>query len=72
MLLGPLANGSKILRKIVTRWLIYLPSNKLFFYISFLVRNYYHHRYIWPMPLSMKEVFYYVGIVLKHDKKYIE
>ena len=72
MLLGTLANGSRLLRRIILKWLIRLPPNKIFFYTSFLVRNYYYYRHIWPMSLSTKEFFSYVGLVFKHDKKYIE
>lgn len=72
MLLGTLANGSKLLRKIILKWLIYLPPNQAFFYLSFLVRNYYNYRYIWPMPLNIKEFFGMVGLVRQHDKRYIE
>lgn len=72
VLLGALANGSRILRKLVLKYFIFLPSNKLFFYISFLVRNYYSYRHIWPMSLSAKEFFGYVKLVLRHDRKYIE
>jgi radical SAM superfamily enzyme YgiQ (UPF0313 family) len=71
VLLGTLANGSRILRGIILKWLVYLPVNKVFFYVSFVVRNYYNYRYIWPIPLSAKEFFGYVKVVLKHDKKYL-
>lgn len=70
VLLGTLANGSRILRWIILKWLIYLPINRAFFYISFIVRNYYNYRYIWPIPLSAKEFFSYVKVVIKHDEKY--
>lgn len=72
MLLGPLANGSRLLRGIVLKWLIYWPPNKLFFYISFLVRNYYNYCHIWPIPLSIGEFFRLVGVVRRHDRRYIE
>lgn len=72
MLLGPLANGSPWLRKIILKWLIYLPPNKLFFYLSFLVRNYYNYCHIWPMPLNAKEFFRLLGVVREHDRRYIE
>lgn len=71
LLLGTLTNGSRLLRKIILKWLIYLPPNKIYFYISFIVRNYYHYRYIWPLKLNLKEFFSYAGIAFKHDKKYI-
>jgi radical SAM superfamily enzyme YgiQ (UPF0313 family) len=72
VLLGTLANGSRILRALILKFLIYLKPNRLFFYISFLSRNYYNYRYIWPLPLSFKEFFGVTGIVLRHDKKYIQ
>lgn len=72
MLLGTLANGSKPLRKIITKLLIYWPPNKVFFYLSFIVRNYYNYRYIWPIPLNIKEFFEMVGVVRQHDRRYIE
>jgi hypothetical protein len=71
MLLGSLASGSKILRWPVLKWLIYLKPNKIYFYISFIVRNYYHYRHIWPMSLNIKEFFRYVRMVFKHDRKYV-
>lgn len=72
VLLGVLANGSKILRGIILKRLIYMHPNKIFFYLSFIVRNYYNYRHIWPMGLNIKEFFEYVRLVLRHDKKYIE
>ena len=72
MLLGTLAVGSKILRKPILNWLIYWPPNKLFFYLSFLVRNYYYYCHIWPMSLDFWQFLKTVKLVLKHDRRYIE
>jgi radical SAM superfamily enzyme YgiQ (UPF0313 family) len=72
VLLGVLANGSRLLRGIILKRLIHMPPNKAFFYISFVVRNYYNYRHIWPMSLTVGEFLKYVRLVLRHDKKYIE
>jgi hypothetical protein len=72
MLLGPIAGKNYWLQRIVLKWLVYWPSNRLFFYLSFLVRNYYNYRYIWPIPLSLKEFFRLVRVVRQHDRRYIE
>lgn len=72
MLLGPLAGSNRWLQKIILNWLVYLPTNRLFFYLSFLFRNYYNYRYIWPIPLNFKEFFQMVGVVRQHDRRYIE
>lgn len=72
MLLGPLANSSRWLRGIILKILIYLPPNRIFFYLSFLVGNYLNYRYIWPIPLGAREFVRMVGVVRRHDRRYIE
>lgn len=72
MLLGTLANSNRLAREIVLKWLIYLPPNRIFFYLSFLVRNYYNYRYIWPIKVNFREFIKLVGVVRQHDKRYIE
>ena len=72
LLLGPLASGNKMLRIIVMKWLIYLPPNQFFFYLSFLVRNYYNYCHIWPFRLNMREFFEMVKLVRQYERKYVE
>lgn len=72
ILLGTLANGNRFLRTIIMKWLIYLPPNKFYFYMSFLARNYYNYRHIWPMKLNLREFIRLVKVTLLHDRRYIE
>jgi radical SAM superfamily enzyme YgiQ (UPF0313 family) len=72
LLLGALANNNKVFRFIIMRWLIYLPPNQLFFYLSFLVRNYYLYRHIYPLKLNVWEFIQLVRLVRQYEHKYIE
>lgn len=70
-LLGTLAYRNTFLKKFILKHLIFWPSNRIFFYISFLTRNYYFYRFSALKSLSMREFIKLALLTLRHDKRYI-
>ncbi|GFO65334.1 B12-binding domain-containing radical SAM protein [Geomonas paludis] len=66
-LLGTVAVTFPWLKDLITKRLIYLPNNKLFFLIYFLVKNYQFSKYIVPIRYSASDYLRLGFAALKND-----
>lgn len=66
-LLGTVAVTFPWLKTLITKYLIYLPNNKLFFLAYFLVKNYQFSKYIVPIKYSLADYLRLGLAALKND-----
>lgn len=67
MYLGTVACRWPIFKSLIINYLIYLPPNKLFFFVWFLEKNYLLTKYIFPIKASLFKKFYYLSRALLYE-----
>lgn len=66
-LLGPVAVTFPLLKKLITKYLIYLPNNRFFFIVYFMIKNYQFSKYIVPLKYSVGDYVQLGLAALKND-----